>query len=90
MFSDQRFAKNTLDEIQARQVMANVSGAPLCDEGGNYWNCSCLQRCRQLCLSKAVSMAKRTSITIPPEPIGSIPRPFDLEEDFLWIPPMTA
>ncbi len=34
MFSAQRFAKDTFDEIQARQVMANFSGAPLRDEGG--------------------------------------------------------
>src|ERR1700716_4510904 len=40
----------------------------------------CPQRVSSCCLRKAASMAKPASLTIPTEPIGSIPRPLHLIE----------
>jgi methionine synthase II (cobalamin-independent) len=65
------------------QFYGSVPETPLLDEMGKLLDLCCSHRRFRLCLSKAVCMAKSPPITIPTEPIGSIPRPADLIERVL-------
>ncbi len=63
------------------EFYGSVSEAPLLDEMGKVTRPFVVHTGEvNYALSKAVSMAKPAPITIPTEPIGSIPRPVDLIE----------